>query len=62
MELINDNTISAERVLCALPSVGTLVQGNWTVLSEKLYPKDFFSGTNGVPDKLMCDARDYIVN
>lgn len=62
MKLLNDDTISADKVLRTLPSVGILVQGNWTVLSEILYPAGSISGTNGVPAELMCRARDYIVN
>lgn len=54
-------TNAHERVLQTLPSVGLLVQGNWTVLSEILYPTGTLSGTNGVPADLMCRARDYVV-
>lgn len=62
IKLLDDPSISVERVLQTLPSVGMLVQGNWTVLSEILYPSGTLSGTNGVPADLMCRARDYVVS
>lgn len=61
IKLLDDPLLSADRVLQTLPSVGLLVQGNWTVLSEILYPEKSLSGTNGVPADLMCRARDYVV-
>lgn len=61
MELLNDKTLSTEKVIRALPSVGILVQGNWIVLSEILYPPESMSGLHGVPADLMCRARDYVV-
>lgn len=62
MELLNDKTLGTERVIRTLPSVGILVQGNWIVLSEILYPTDSVSGLHGVSAELMCRARDYIVS
>lgn len=61
MQLLDNKTLEKEKVLRTLPSVGILVQGNWIVLSELLYPTDSVSGINGVPAEHMCRARDYIV-
>ena len=55
------NTQFTLQILRTLPSVGTLVQGNWVVQSEILYPPESVSGTNGVPAELMCRGRDYIL-
>lgn len=62
MRMLDNAAWSADLVLQTLPSVGMLVQGNWTVLSEILYPTGTLSGTNGVPAELMCRARDYVVS
>ncbi|XP_076234068.1 RNA polymerase III subunit E [Calliopsis andreniformis] len=48
-------------ILKYLQQVGVLVQGNWVVNSELLYPKDSISSQNGIPAELMCRARDYIL-
>lgn len=65
MEILSDKsvdkTITAEKVLRTLPSVGLLVKGNWIVLSEILYPADSVSSIHGVPAEFMCRARDYVV-
>lgn len=61
MELLDDKSLDREKVLRTLPSVGILVQGNWILLSELLYPPDSVSGIHGVPAEHMCRARDYIV-
>lgn len=64
MEMLNSVKSSAttERVLRTLPSVGILLKGCWTVLSEILYPDGSVSAINGVPAELMCRARDYVVS
>lgn len=49
-------------VLKYLQQVAVLVQGNWVVSSELLYPKDSISSHNGIPAELMCRARDYVVS
>lgn len=49
-------------ILKYLQQVAVLVQGNWVVSSELLYPKDTVSSYNGIPAELMCRARDYIVS
>ncbi|CAG2054136.1 unnamed protein product [Timema podura] len=48
-------------VLRTVQQVAVLVQGNWVVRSDVLYPKDTTSGTYGVPAEPMCRGRDYIV-
>lgn len=53
---------STEKVLRTLPSVGILLKGCWTVLSEIIYPEGSVSAINGVPAELMCRARDYVVS
>lgn len=57
----NDGT-TVENLLKTLPKVAVLVQGNWIVKSEILYPQGTFSATSGVPADLMCRARDYVVS
>ncbi|XP_012219476.1 DNA-directed RNA polymerase III subunit RPC5 [Linepithema humile] len=47
-------------VLKYLQQVAVLVQGNWVVNSELIYPKDSLSSQSGVSE-LMCKARDYIL-
>lgn len=48
-------------ILKYLQQVAVLVQGNWVVQSELVYPKDKTSAHNGINSELMCRARDYIV-
>lgn len=48
-------------VLKYLQQVAVLVQGNWVVNSELVYPKDTMSAHSGIPAELMCRARDYVV-
>ncbi|CAK9834119.1 DNA-directed RNA polymerase III subunit RPC5 [Anthophora retusa] len=48
-------------ILKYLQQVAVLVQGNWVVNSELLYPKDTISSHNGIPAELMCRARDYVL-
>ncbi|XP_076632157.1 RNA polymerase III subunit E isoform X2 [Colletes latitarsis] len=48
-------------ILKYLQQVAVLVQGNWVVSSELVYPKDSISSHNGIPAELMCRARDYIL-
>jgi DNA-directed RNA polymerase III subunit RPC5 len=61
MELLKDNTLTADKVLRTLPSAGVLINGNWTVQSEIIYPKDSVSGTNGIVAEVMARARDYVL-
>lgn len=48
-------------VLKYLQQVAVLVQGNWIVNSELVYPKETISSHNGIPADLMCRARDYVL-
>lgn len=54
--------LDPKNVLKTLQQVAVLVQGNWVVRSEILYPKDTCSGSSGVPADLMCRGRDYVVS
>lgn len=49
-------------ILKYLQQVAVLVQGNWIVNSELLFPKEYISTHNGTPSELMCNARDYILS
>lgn len=57
--IASDHDTSA--ILKYLQQVAVLVQGNWIVNSELIYPKDTKSSHNGIPAELMCRARDYIL-
>ena len=48
--------------LKALQGCSVLVQGNWVLRSDILYPKDTISAKSGIPSDLMCRARDYLVS
>ncbi|KAJ8667381.1 hypothetical protein QAD02_009043 [Eretmocerus hayati] len=48
-------------ILKYLQQVSVLVQGNWIVNSELIYPKDTMSAHSGIPSELMCRARDYVL-
>lgn len=61
LKLLSDKDFSSKQILQALQSEGVLVNGNWVVQSEKLYPPESVSKTNGVSAELMCRARDYIL-
>ncbi|XP_046406356.1 DNA-directed RNA polymerase III subunit RPC5-like [Ischnura elegans] len=52
----------AVNVLRFLQAVAVLINGNWVVKSDVLYPKDSESSFNGVPADLMCRARDYMLS
>jgi len=56
---MNADTASLLRIV---QQVAVLVQGNWVVRSDVLYPKDTSSNISGVPAELMCRGRDYIVS
>ncbi|XP_066587865.1 DNA-directed RNA polymerase III subunit RPC5 [Prorops nasuta] len=48
-------------ILKYLQQVAVLIQGNWIVNSELIYPKDSISSFSGIPAELMCRSRDYIL-
>lgn len=62
MLLAGGEGTNADSLLKTLPKVAVLVQGNWIVKSEILYPQGTFSGVSGVPADIMCRARDYVVS
>lgn len=49
------------KLLRSVQQCAVLVQGNWVVRSDIVYPKDSISEHNGVPAELMARARDYIL-
>ena len=55
-------TADTASLLRIVQQVAVLVQGNWVVRSDVLYPKDTSSNISGVPAELMCRGRDYIVS
>lgn len=57
-----DKTITADKLIQALPLVGVLLHGNWIAQSLVLYPAETLSNLNGVPAELMIRARDYVVS
>ena len=48
-------------VLKYVQQVALLVQGNWVVKSEVLYPPNTSSANSGTPAETLCIARDYIL-
>ncbi|XP_078691347.1 DNA-directed RNA polymerase III subunit RPC5-like [Branchiostoma floridae x Branchiostoma belcheri] len=48
-------------VLRTVQQVAMLVQGNWVVKSDILYPKDTCSPHSGTPAELVCRGRDYVM-
>ncbi|MGH0161894.1 UNVERIFIED_CONTAM: hypothetical protein FKN15_042039 [Acipenser sinensis] len=48
-------------VLRCIQQVAMLVQGNWVIKSDVLYPKDSCSPHSGVPAEVLCRGRDYVM-
>ncbi|KAM3826524.1 DNA-directed RNA polymerase III subunit RPC5 isoform 1-T1 [Vipera latastei] len=48
-------------VLRSIQQVALLVQGNWVVKSDILYPKDTSSPHSGVPAEVLCRGRDFVI-
>ncbi|XP_040212767.1 DNA-directed RNA polymerase III subunit RPC5 isoform X2 [Rana temporaria] len=48
-------------VLRCIQQVALLVQGNWVVKSDVLYPKESSSPHSGVPAEVLCRGRDYVM-
>ncbi|XP_029433547.1 DNA-directed RNA polymerase III subunit RPC5 [Rhinatrema bivittatum] len=48
-------------VLRCIQQVSLLVQGNWVVKSDILYPKDTSSPHSGVPAEVLCRGRDFVM-
>ena len=49
-------------ILKYLQQLAVLVQGNWVVNSEILYPQGTKSHHSGIPADHMCRARDFVVS
>lgn len=48
-------------VLRCIQQVALLVQGNWVVKSDVLYPKETSSPHSGVPAEVLCRGRDFVM-
>ncbi|XP_054899176.1 DNA-directed RNA polymerase III subunit RPC5 [Poeciliopsis prolifica] len=48
-------------VLRCIQQVALLVQGNWVVKSDVLYPKNTCSAHSGVPAEVLCRGRDFVM-
>ncbi|XP_060795602.1 DNA-directed RNA polymerase III subunit RPC5 [Neoarius graeffei] len=48
-------------VLRCIQQVAMLVQGNWVVKSDVLYPKSTCSPHSGVPAEVLCRGRDFVM-
>ncbi|KAA8581374.1 hypothetical protein FQN60_002955 [Etheostoma spectabile] len=53
----NDSTAA----LRCIQQVALLVQGNWVVKSDVLYPKNTCSPHSGVPAEVLCRGRDFVM-
>ncbi|KAM4656276.1 DNA-directed RNA polymerase III subunit RPC5 isoform 3-T3 [Amazona ochrocephala] len=60
MSLLGSGTDSTAVLRC-IQQVAMLVQGNWVVKSDVLYPKDTSSPHSGVPAEVLCRGRDFVL-
>ncbi|KAJ7305854.1 hypothetical protein JRQ81_010220 [Phrynocephalus forsythii] len=60
MSLLASGTDPAAALRC-IQQVALLVQGNWVVKSDVLYPKDTSSPHSGVPADVLCRGRDFVM-
>lgn len=60
MGLLASGTDSTSALRC-IQQVALLVQGNWVVKSDVLYPKNTFSPHSGVPAEVLCRGRDFVM-
>lgn len=60
MGLLSSGTDSTAVLRC-VQQVAMLVQGNWVVKSDVLYPKNSYSSFSGVPAEVLCRGRDYVM-
>ncbi|XP_071427582.1 DNA-directed RNA polymerase III subunit RPC5 isoform X2 [Pithys albifrons albifrons] len=60
MSLLGSGTDSTAVLRC-VQQVALLVQGNWVVKSDVLYPKDTSSPYSGVPAEVLCRGRDFVM-
>ncbi|XP_066131988.1 DNA-directed RNA polymerase III subunit RPC5 isoform X1 [Saccopteryx bilineata] len=54
-------SVDSVAVLRGIQKVAMLVQGNWVVKSDILYPKDSCSPHSGVPAEVLCRGRDFVM-
>uniref|UniRef100_A0A8C3VPI9 RNA polymerase III subunit E n=1 Tax=Catagonus wagneri TaxID=51154 RepID=A0A8C3VPI9_9CETA len=54
-------SVDSVAVLRGIQKVAMLVQGNWVVKSDILYPKDSSSPHSGVPAEILCRGRDFVM-
>ncbi|XP_055265629.1 DNA-directed RNA polymerase III subunit RPC5 isoform X1 [Moschus berezovskii] len=54
-------SVDSVAVLRGIQKVAMLVQGNWVVKSDILYPKDSSSPHSGVPAEVLCRGRDFVM-
>ncbi|XP_057682742.1 DNA-directed RNA polymerase III subunit RPC5 [Corythoichthys intestinalis] len=60
MGLLASGTDSTAVLRC-IQQVALLVQGNWVVKSDVLYPKNTCSPHSGVPADVLCRGRDFVM-
>uniref|UniRef100_A0A667ZM03 Polymerase (RNA) III (DNA directed) polypeptide E n=1 Tax=Myripristis murdjan TaxID=586833 RepID=A0A667ZM03_9TELE len=60
MGLLASGTDSTAVLRC-IQQVALLVQGNWVVKSDVLYPKNSCSPHSGVPAEVLCRGRDFVM-
>lgn len=60
MGLLASGTDSTSVLRC-IQQVALLVQGNWVVKSDVLYPKNSCSSHSGVPAEVLCRGRDFVM-
>ncbi|XP_067225905.1 DNA-directed RNA polymerase III subunit RPC5 [Chanodichthys erythropterus] len=60
MGLLASGTDSTSVLRC-IQQVALLVQGNWVVKSDVLYPKNTCSSHSGVPAEVLCRGRDFVM-
>ncbi|XP_068610557.1 DNA-directed RNA polymerase III subunit RPC5 [Brachionichthys hirsutus] len=53
--------IDSTAALRCIQQVALLVQGNWVVKSDVLYPKNTCSAHSGVPAEVLCRGRDFVM-
>lgn len=60
MGLLASGTDSTSVLRC-IQQVALLVQGNWVIKSDVLYPKNTCSPHSGVPAEVLCRGRDFVM-
>ncbi|XP_042293642.1 DNA-directed RNA polymerase III subunit RPC5 isoform X1 [Sceloporus undulatus] len=60
MSLLASGTDPTAALRC-IQQMALLVQGNWVVKSDVLYPKDTSSPHSGVPAEVLCRGRDFVM-